>query len=161
MKFSKFDLQVHTGLQVLWKSKWGGQLPKLFTVDLSLNTLSFSLCLQISCILIPAPEAVFSRQPIKALLSVGASTSCILGVFLSFHLPYPPLHPSQTQTHWHVNTFSLCFIFFCVHLPSAPQLSISVGLSFNTLFLVHSFKLCSSPFLFHFSDLALPDSLWV
>lgn len=143
------------GLQVLGKSKWGGQLPKLFPVDLSLNALSFSLCLQISCMLIPAPEALFSRQPIKALLSVDVSTSCILGVFLSFHLPYPPLHPSQTQMHWHVNIFPLCFIFSGAHLPSAPT---SVGLSFNTLLPVHTFKLCSSSFFF-FSDLALPSSL--
>lgn len=157
MYFRKFEAQVQMGLQVLGKSKWGGQLPKLFPVDLSLNALSFSLCLQISCMLIPAPEALFSRQPIKALLSVGVSTSCILGVFLSFHLPYPPLHPSQTQMHWHVNTFPLCFIFSGAHLPSAPT---SVGLSFNTLLPVHTFKLCSSSFFF-FSDLALPSSLEV
>lgn len=117
-------------------------------VSPSILFLSLSLCLQISCILISLPEAVVSRQPIKSLLSVGVSTSCILRVLSSFHLPYPPLLPQHTQIYSHTNTFSLCFIFCCTHLPSAPQLSTSVGLSFNTsLFPVHIFKLCSPPLI--------------
>ena len=73
--------------------------------DLSLYSLSFSHGLQISCILIPLPEAVFSRQPIKTLLSVGVSTSCILRVLYSIH----PHLPQKSQIYSHT-THSLCVL---------------------------------------------------
>lgn len=98
--------------------------PNSLRCSCDLPLFSSPLCLQISCILIPLPGALVSRQPIKTLLSVGASMYCILGALLLF---ISLIHPLPSSTHSHNNKFSLCFICCSTHLPSAPQLSTSVG----------------------------------
>lgn len=92
--------------------------------DLSLHSLSPSVC-RSQCILIPPPEAVVSRQPIKTLPSVCASVSCILGAFFLLLLFISLIHPTSPRKVSNIltnkNTFSGCFIFGYVLLHSCQH----------------------------------------
>lgn len=93
-----------------------------------------------ACMLIPPPEAVVSRRPIKTLLSVGRFHLLHSGIAFSFSsawTPYPsayppPLSPPLCGPRYSTlsaqSRFSL-YVGSCSCLPSAPQLSTSVRLS--------------------------------
>lgn len=137
-----------------WKSKWRGRFPRLFTmISLSLSQFSPSLCLLSSCILIPPPEAVFSRQPIKTLLGWCFHVPHSGSAF-SFSSPLStPLLPWQTQIHSHKH---ILFVFYLL-LHSSTFCSAALNICVTAIWnLVDSCPQFLSLFSFYSTSLISP-----
>lgn len=119
-----------------------------------------SLWLQISCILIPLPEAVVSRQPIKTLLLVGASASCTFWECYLFSSPLSTPSSLCRLTYTNTQTLFLFVLYLLLHL-LLHMLSTSVG---PCLLTPRCFRCTFSDFLLLLYSTSLilpyPDSLW-